>query len=269
MPTPHSTRREGSAGASASQVPETGQTAAGQVPGENAGQYSSGTQGAPVPQQSGMAWGEPQGSRTGLTQDARDAAAFGNAAWPAFLAAGLGCLAIGIILLVWPNETLKIVSILVGISLIVAGLLRLVHGFTDHDTTGGRRAGNIVIGLLAMVVGLYCLKHHNITLFTIAFLVGAFWVIHGLADIGAALFGGSAAGPGSRRALVAVIGLFSLAAGLLLMFWPALTLVVLWRLLGIWLIVYGVMTMLLALMLRSGASKAARSGADTGSLASA
>ncbi len=55
------------------------------------------------------------------------------AAWPAFMAAGIGSLILGVILLAWPKETLTIVAVLIGAALIVAGLLRLVDGFTAHD----------------------------------------------------------------------------------------------------------------------------------------
>ncbi len=46
--------------------------------------------------------------------------------WPAFLAAGLAALVIGVLLLAWPRETLTLVAVLIGISLIVAGIMRLI-----------------------------------------------------------------------------------------------------------------------------------------------
>src|SRR5215470_13358650 len=62
---------------------------------------------------------------------------FARATWPAFMAAGLGAVIVGIVLLVWPKATLTVVAVLIGVGLIVAGLLRLIDGFTAHDASGG------------------------------------------------------------------------------------------------------------------------------------
>src|SRR5712692_10349584 len=186
---------------------------------------------------------------------------FARATWPAFMAAGLGAVIVGIVLLVWPKATLTIVAVLIGIGLIVAGLLRLIDGFTTHDATGGKRVAYVLIGLLAVVVGLYCIRHYNLVIGVLAILVGLFWVIHGIADIGIGLF----AGPFPGRGLTVLTGVLSLAAGLIVLFWPSITVIVLVRVLGIWLIVYGLLTAITAFSLRRGAT----SVPDPGQLASA
>jgi len=186
---------------------------------------------------------------------------FARATWPAFMAAGLGAVIVGIVLLVWPKATLTIVAVLIGIGLIVAGLLRLIDGFTAHDASGGKRVAYVLIGLLAVVVGLYCIRHYNLVIGVLAILVGLFWVIHGIADIGIGLF----AGPFPGRGLTVLTGVLSLAAGLIVLFWPSITVIVLVRVLGIWLIVYGLLTAITAFSLRRGAT----SVPDPGHLASA
>jgi uncharacterized membrane protein HdeD (DUF308 family) len=169
------------------------------------------------------------------------------AAWPAFMAAGIGSLIVGVILLAWPKETLSVVAILIGIALIVAGLLRLVDGFTARDSSGGRRVASIVIGLLAIVLGLYCMRHFHVTIAVLAIIVGLFWVIHGIADIGIGLFSGGGL-PG--QGLTVLAGVLSLCAGLIVLFWPTISLTVLVTVIGIWLIVYGILAAILAFRLR-------------------
>jgi uncharacterized membrane protein HdeD (DUF308 family) len=66
-----------------------------------------------------------------------------------------------VLLLVWPKETLTVVAILLGAALLVAGLFRLFEGFTAEDASGATRAAYIVVGLVAAVVGLFCLRHHD------------------------------------------------------------------------------------------------------------
>jgi uncharacterized membrane protein HdeD (DUF308 family) len=167
-------------------------------------------------------------------------------AWTGVLAAAAGIFAVGVILLVWPGATLVIVAILVGASLLVNGILRLVEGLTARGESGGTRAAYVLIGLLAGIAGLYCLKHYDITIVLLAFVVGAFWVIHGVADLAVA----TASGPFPGRALRAVGGVLSLAAGLIVMFWPGLSLLTLLTILGVWLICYGALLAGLAFALR-------------------
>lgn len=181
-------------------------------------------------------------------------------AWPAFLAAGLGSVALGVVLLVWPNATLAVVAILIGVSLLVAGLLRLVSGFTMREASGAARTGSVVIGLLAMIVGLYCIRHYHVTIAVLAIVVGLFWVMHGIAEIAAGLLGGRGTGPG----LAVLSGVLSLAAGLLVLFWPTISLTVLVVVMGIWLVVYGLLMAVAAFALRRGGA-----GAGQDSLASA
>ena len=175
--------------------------------------------------------------------------ALANMAWPVAMLAALGMLAVGILLLVWPQATLTIVAILIGAALLVTGVFRLFNGITSRGESGGMRAADIVIGLLAIVVGLYCLKHHQLTVLVLALVVGVYWIIHGIGDL---ITAATASGvPG--RGLLAFGGVFSLAAGLVILFWPGVSLILLLTILGAWLLLYGVVLAVLAFRLRSEA----------------
>jgi uncharacterized membrane protein HdeD (DUF308 family) len=194
-----------------------------------------------------------------------DQAQFGpdlaKSAWPALLAAGIGCLVVGVLLLAWPKATLIVAAVLIGVSLVLAGLERLIHGFTAHDASGGRRVGSVVVGLLAIVVGLYLIRHYHITVAAIAIVVGLFWVIRGITDISLGLFGG----PASGRGIAVIVGVLSVAAGLIVLFWPTISLTILVAVMGIWLIIYGAFMMILAFRVRRVGS----AGSGPGSLAAA
>jgi len=188
-----------------------------------------------------------------------DLSGLASAAWPAFLAAGIGCVVVGAILLAWPGETLTVVAILIGAALIVAGFLRLVDGFTAHEASGGKRVGSVVVGLIAIVLGLWCIRHYHFTIAALAIIVGLFWVIHGISDIAAGLFAGRFPG----RGITVLSGVLSLAAGLIVLFWPTISITVLVAVIGIWLIVYGLLAGYLAFRLRRSASRrGGGSGAD-------
>jgi uncharacterized membrane protein HdeD (DUF308 family) len=177
--------------------------------------------------------------------------------WGAVLLGGLCMIAAGIALLVWPHVTLTIVALIIGAALVVSGVMRLWEGFTADDKTGGRRAASVVIGLLAVVAGVYCLRHHALSIFLVAFVVGLYFIVHGISEIGV---GGSAQVPG--RGLRVALGIFSIAAGIIMIVWPSLTLVLLLTIVGAWLCFYGVVLSALAFGLRKAAKsmKAASHG---------
>jgi uncharacterized membrane protein HdeD (DUF308 family) len=166
-------------------------------------------------------------------------------AWPAVLAIALGMLAIGIILLAWPRATLTIVAVLLGAALVIGGIFRLVEGFTASGASGAARAADVIVGLIAVVAGLFCLRHHDETIFLLAFLLGAFWIIHGVADLAVV----ATSGPMPWRGFRAVAGLFSIGAGCVVLFWPAISLVLLLTVLAAWFLLYGLFLTVLAFQL--------------------
>jgi uncharacterized membrane protein HdeD (DUF308 family) len=178
----------------------------------------------------------------------------GSQAWLAVLTVAVLTLAVGVLLLAWPKATLTVVAILLGAGLVISGLFRLVEGFTASDASGATRAAYVLIGLIAILVGLYCLRHHDVTIFLLALLVGAFWIVHGVADLGSALTSGAVPGRGFR----VVAGLFSIAAGAVVLFWPGISLVIMLTVLGAWLIFYAVILGALAFRLRRSAKSTRR-----------
>jgi uncharacterized membrane protein HdeD (DUF308 family) len=154
--------------------------------------------------------------------------------WVPVLLAGLGMIALGVMLLVWPHASLTVVAVLIGAAIVVSGLVRLWEGLTASDRSGGMRAAYVVIGLVAVLVGLYCLRHHALSLFIVTFLISVYFIAHGISDIGVAI---STRVPG--RGIRAVLGLFSLAAGIIILVWPAITLVLLLTIAAAWLMFYG------------------------------
>jgi uncharacterized membrane protein HdeD (DUF308 family) len=111
------------------------------------------------------------------------------------------------------------------------------------------RAGYIVIGLLAALAGIYLIRHHALSLFLIAFVTGLSFIVHGISDIGAAATPGN---PG--RGLRAVLGVLSIAAGIIIVAWPSATLTLLVLIIGAWLLLYGLVLCGLAFTSRQAAS---------------
>ncbi len=221
--------------------------------------------GTTVPQQAGQAPPERQDYRRedygrqqygeedrGLPGGALVAKA-SKVSWGLLLLGALGLIAVGIMLVVWPHVTLFVASILIGAALVVTGIAKLWEGFTNRDRAGGTRAGYIVIGLLAILAGIYCLRHHALSVYLIAFVAGVYFIVHGIVDLGASV---STDFPG--RGMRALLGVFSLGAGLVLVIWPGLSLTLLVLIVGAWLLFYGCVLAALAFGVRRQAKEMTR-----------
>jgi uncharacterized membrane protein HdeD (DUF308 family) len=248
------------AGPGASSTGGPGHEPASSAPDDRGNESASGVATTPrtsaaqarVPQQAGReqpGYGmAEEGITPGLGAGGMVISRAANISWGALLFGSLCMIAVGIMLLVWPSITLNLVAILVGAALVASGVVRMYEGFTARAESGGMRAAYVVIGLLAVIVGVYFIRHHSLTLFVVAFLTGLYFIVHGIADIGVAA---SAKVPG--RGLRVVLGLLSLAAGVIIIVWPAITLTLLFLILGAWLIFYGLVLAFLAFGLRRAA----------------
>jgi uncharacterized membrane protein HdeD (DUF308 family) len=175
------------------------------------------------------------------------------------LAAAAAMLALGLLLLLLPNETLEVTAVLLGLAVALTGMLRLAHGATASAAATAHRSGHMLIGILAVFAGIYCLSDIVETVVLLSLVAGMFWAMHGLVDLVAA----SSAGPG--RALTGVTGALSLVAGLTAIFWPAVTVPVLAGVMGTWLACDGLLLAATALYQRhlaraAAAAKLATSG---------
>ena len=167
--------------------------------------------------------------------------------WSATLAAAVIMVAVGVIMLAWPTATLHVVAVLVGIALLVTGLFRLFDGFSANWETTGWRVASVVIGLLAIIAGLYAVRNHQVTVLALALVVGVFWVAQGITDIAIAI----SAGPFPGRGWIAFGGILGVTAGIIVLFWPGISVLVLVTVLAIWLIVYGIVLAVTAFQVRS------------------
>ena len=163
------------------------------------------------------------------------------------MAFGIISLLAGVAVLAWPGRTLIVVAVLFGIQLVVTGIFRFVAAFASEDLTGGTRVLLAVLGVLSLIIGLYAVRHVLVTLLALALLLGIYWIVNGAVELFMAL---SARGvPG--RGWTVVMGVLSVLAGLLVLVYPAISLLTLVVVLSVWLLVLGLMEITLAIRARS------------------
>jgi len=179
--------------------------------------------------------------------DAADRIAAVGRSWIWLLTFGILTVIAGVAAVAWPGPTVIAIAVLFGIQLIVVGLFQFFGAFAGSDVTGGVRVLNAVLGLLAFVVGLYAVRHVLVSVVALALLLGIFWIINGFVEI----FGALTNRESTHRGWTGFMGVLSIAAGVVVLAYPGISLVTLALVLGIWLIIYGVMEIGLAFRVRS------------------
>ncbi len=172
----------------------------------------------------------------------------GNA-WGWVLAFGLLTLAAGIAVLAWPAETLLVVAVVFGIQLVITGVFRFVMAFSAPLRGAGIRVLYAVIGLLSLVVGLWAIRHADLTVLLLAVLLGIFWVVNGVFEIFAALSEPAL----EHRGWTGAMGVLSVFAGLIVIAVPGISVLTLAVVLGIWLVFWGIGQIIIAFRVRSAA----------------
>jgi len=155
--------------------------------------------------------------------------------WMWSIGLGLLAIAIGVIVLAWPDRTLRVVGILFGIYLLVSGFLEILVGFAPEQRTGMRFLA-VITGALSILLGLLCFRGVFESTLLLALWIGFGWLIRGVARTVAA----ASAPYEPHRGWQIFGGVLLAVAGVVVIVSPVASLFTLTLLVGIWLIVLGV-----------------------------
>jgi uncharacterized membrane protein HdeD (DUF308 family) len=178
------------------------------------------------------------------TDDTRDVLADVGQSWGWLLAFAVLTLVLGILIMAWPSATVKVVAFLFGFQLFILGIFSIVRAFTPGGE--GARALFAIMGVLAVLVGIFVLRNLFQSVVILVVLLGVYWVVHGIIDVVAAIDHKNM----PARGLNILIGVLSFIAGVIVLAWPSPTLLVLVWVLGLWLVLYGVIGIVAAFMVR-------------------
>jgi len=140
---------------------------------------------------------------------------------------------LGIVMILNPFTTAKVLAIIVGIELILGGVLDLV----DHRY--GNRNLSIASGVAGIVAGALVIAWPGVTLWVIAVIVGLGFLARGILQLVAG-FSPAAKASGARGVLLAS-GALSAVAGVVALGWPKATIIVLAVLFGIRVLAVGLL----------------------------
>ena len=150
---------------------------------------------------------------------------------------GAIALIVGILVLVWPGKTAVVVTGIIVVYAIIAGLVYAGLGIFSTTMSGWSRVGHIVLGLLYVAAGIIALTDLIaatgwFALF-LGLIVGIIWIVEGVVAFTTL--------PSSvSKGWTIFFAIISIIAGIVLIFSPLWGAVVLWLLLGISLVVLGI-----------------------------
>lgn len=170
--------------------------------------------------------------------------------WGVLLFLGISSLVVGIIAVVWPAVTVLVLAVLLAVYLIVSGIFEIIRGF-GSGLSGGMRALLFITGILSVILGLLMFRGAFQAVEILAILVGIGFLFRGFG----AIF--LAAEEKEGRGWNIFGGIIMLIGGVVILVWPAISLVTLAWVAGIWLIVGGIFEIIAAFRLRSFLAKSA------------
>jgi uncharacterized membrane protein HdeD (DUF308 family) len=152
---------------------------------------------------------------------------------------GAVSIAAGVLAIAYPGITLLVLGLIFGINLAMIGTVWVMLATTEKFSPGGRVL-RMIVGFLGILAGLFCLVHPGQSVLALL-LVVAFWLVMvGVADLARAM------DEPEGRVISTLLGLLSIAAGVIIVSDPDIGLETLALLAGIYFIARGAVELVAA-----------------------
>lgn len=174
--------------------------------------------------------------------------------WTWILCSAVATLVPGILVLVWPEETLHVLAVLIGLYLLVTGAFRFVAVFGREEH--GERLPGLLLAVLYVLAGVLSLRNPLQTIAALSLVVGVVWLVSGILTLYTAL----AAKDLPHRGVVLGAAMLAIVAGIVVLALPTESARALTRLLGLWLVLLGLAEAAVALAWRAALRKAHTTG---------
>src|SRR5262249_16545911 len=162
-------------------------------------------------------------------------------AWWLLLAIGLISIAVGVVVLAKPSDSLTTLAVIAGIFVLVDGFFDLVLSIGGHTENRGLAA---ILGVLGVVVGVLLIRHPFGGVLAIALLIGIWLIAMGVVRLIGAF-------EREHRLWNIVLALIEVAAGIVIVSTPPIGFATLALLVGIAFIANGVATFALGWMMHT------------------
>jgi len=167
----------------------------------------------------------------------------GNGIRLAFGIGGVLALVVGLLILLLPAKTAMVVTAIIAVYAVIAGIVYAGIGIFTKGKGGWARVGYILLGIVFIIAGIVAFSNLGQTAVVLAvfigILVGIVWIAEGIVAL-------STLGDASSKVWSILFAILSIIAGIVLLFSPLWGAVVLWWLLGISLAVLGIVNIIRA-----------------------
>ncbi|MDB5179970.1 MAG: hypothetical protein JWN12_602 [Candidatus Saccharibacteria bacterium] len=181
----------------------------------------------------------------GSIMASKEVSQLANQLWGLVVTEGVLAILAGIALLFWPSASAVLLVSLFGLFVLIWGIVGSVRSLISVGRTRGWWV-HLVISVLLVALGVYLLRHVDVSLAAFILLIGFTFIVHGLFDVLTGLFGRESE-IGDNKVLLVVLGLFGLAAGIITLVQPVASgLAFIW-VAGVYALVYGVFTLAFAI----------------------
>ncbi len=167
--------------------------------------------------------------------------------WTTTLLSGVATAILGVLVLVWPGDSLVIAAGLFGAYLLISGIVQVVLAFALHVSAGGRFL-LFISGAASVILAVLAFRHfgEGYALLLLAIWIGIGFIFRGVATTATAV--SDPLYPGRGWAIFA--GVITVIGGLIVMAYPFASIAVLALVAGAWLVVIGLIEIAGAIMMR-------------------
>jgi uncharacterized membrane protein HdeD (DUF308 family) len=99
--------------------------------------------------------------------------------WLWLLGLGIVAVIVGIVVLIWPNQTVRVVGVLFGIYLLISGIMEIALAFAPGQRGGVRFLG-VLVGALSILLGLISFRGALESTLLLALWIGFGWLLTGI-----------------------------------------------------------------------------------------
>ncbi|GAA1843546.1 HdeD family acid-resistance protein [Agromyces salentinus] len=166
---------------------------------------------------------------------------------------GAIALIIGIFITFWPKNAADVLTVLLAIYFLIAGLAYIGLGIFSKGISGGARALDIILGVVFVIAAVIAFANiqaaASLLAAVLGIVVGIVWIIEGVVAL-------VQSGDAPSRGWAIFFGILSLVAGIVLLFSPIWGFVILFVITGISLIILGIVQIVRAFTFGKGVTTA-------------
>ena len=167
--------------------------------------------------------------------------------WWSFLLRGILAIAFGIILLVWPAATTKVLIMLFGIFVILVGLV-IIAGAIVEARAKEKYFWTLVLGIISVGLGILAIVYPGLATVGILVIIAIWAIVSGFV-----LIVGAVEVPAEKKVkwTIGLVGALSLIVGIVLLIFPNLSVFTIIIIVAAYALAHGILLIILSFWTRS------------------